>query len=85
MKSFQFTVTDPLGIHARPAGMLVKLCGTFTSRVTVTAPGGSADGKRLIQWLRLAVKQGTELTIQLDGPDEDRAAEELETFLHSNL
>ena len=85
MKCFQFTVTDPLGIHARPAGMLVKLCRSFQSQISVTTPAGTADGKRLIQWMRLAIKQGTVLSFYVDGPDEDRASAELETFLLANL
>ena len=68
-------------MHARPAGMLVKAAGSFSSKVTVTAPTGTADGKRLMALMRLAAKPGMELTITVDGADEEKAAAELQTLL----
>lgn len=85
MKEFKHVITDPMGLHARPAGMLVKAAARFTSKVTVTAPTGTADARRLIALMRLAAKQGMELTITVEGPDEEAAAAELQTFLAANL
>ena len=78
-------IQDPLGLHARPAGMLVKACAGYASSVTVTAPTGKADAKRLMAVMRLAAKQGMELTVTVDGADEDKAASELQAFLQENL
>ena len=47
MKEFKHVINDPMGLHARPAGMLVKACAGFASTVTVTAPTGKADAKFL--------------------------------------
>ena len=85
MKEFKHVINDPLGLHARPAGMLVKAVAPFASKVTITAPTGTADAKRLMGIMRLAAKQGMELTISVEGPDEEKAAAELQAFLGANL
>ena len=85
MKEFKHVIADPLGMHARPAGMLVKAAAPFASTITVTAPTGTADAKRLMALMRLAAKQGMELTVKVEGPDEEKAAAELEAFLKGNL
>ena len=85
MKEFTHVINDPLGLHARPAGMLVKACAGYASSVTITAPTGKADAKRLMAVMRLAAKQGMELTVSGDGADEEKAAAELQAFLKANL
>ncbi len=85
MKEFIHVIADPLGLHARPAGQLVKACAGYASTVTITAPGGKADAKRLMAVMRLAAKAGMELTVTCEGADEDKAAAELQAFLKENL
>ena len=85
MKEFKHVINDPLGLHARPAGMLVKAVAGYASKVTITAPTGTADAKRLMALMRLAAKQGMELTITIEGADEEKAAAELQAFLTANL
>ena len=85
MKEIKYVITDPLGMHARPAGMLVKAVAPYASKITVTAPTGTADAKRLMALMRLAAKQGMELTVTIDGADEEKAAVELQAFLQENL
>ena len=85
MKEFTHVIADPLGLHARPAGMLVKACAGYASGVTITAPTGKADAKRLMAVMRLAAKQGMELTVSVEGADEEKAATELQAFLQANL
>ena len=85
MKEFKHVIADPLGMHARPAGMLVKAVAPFASKVTIEAPTGKADAKRLMGVMRLAAKQGMELTITVEGADEDAAAAQLQAFLAENL
>ena len=85
MKTFEYTLTDPHGLHARPAAMLVKTAAGLASQITVTAPTGSADGKRLMALMRLGAGQGMTLTFILEGPDEAEAAELLLAFLKENL
>ena len=85
MKEIKHVINDPLGMHARPAGMLVKAVAPFASKITVTAPTGTADAKRLMALMRLAAKQGMELTFTIEGDDEEKAAAELQAFLTANL
>jgi len=85
MKEFKYVITDPLGMHARPAGMLVKAVAPYTSKITVAAPTGTADAKRLMALMRLAAKQGMELTVTIEGDDEEKAAAELQAFFSANL
>lgn len=85
MKEFKHVIQDPLGLHARPAGMLVKAVAGCASTVTITAPTGKADAKRLMAVMRLAAKQGMELTVTVEGADEEKVASELQAFLAANL
>ena len=85
MKEFKHVIADPLGMHARPAGMLMKAASGYASRITITAPGGTADAKRLMALMRLAAKQGMELTVTVEGADEETAAAELQAFLAESL
>ena len=78
-------INDPMGLHARPAGQLVKNVAAYQSAITIVAPKGKADAKRLMAVMRLAAKQGDELTIQVEGADEEKAAAEVQTFLQENL
>ena len=85
MKEFKHVINDPMGMHARPAGMLVKAIAGYASKITITAPTGTADAKRLMGIMRLAAKQGMELTFNVEGADEEKAAAELQAFLAENL
>ena len=85
MKVFNHVIADPLGMHARPAGMLVKAVSGFASKITIAAPTGTADARRLMALMKLAAKQGMELTITVEGDDEEKAAAELQAFLSANL
>lgn len=85
MKEFNYTITDPQGIHARPAGVLVKEAAKYQSSITIEKDGKSGDAKRIFAVMGLAVKCGNTVTVKVDGPDEEEAAKEIETFLKTNL
>ena len=87
MKEIKFTVTDPLGIHARPAGILVKEAKKFSSKITVTVWKGdkSCDMRKLLALMGMAVKQNDEITVQVEGDDEAACAEAIEKFLKENF
>ena len=84
MKSFKYVITDPVGIHARPAGALVKEIKKYDSDVKVLANGKSA-GKKLMNLMSLGVKQGNEIEVQVSGGAEEANAAALEAFLKANL
>ena len=69
MKEFTYTITDPEGIHARPAGELVKAAKAFESAIKLNKEGKSADCKRVFGIMGLAVKQGQTVTITVEGSD----------------
>lgn len=81
MKEFNFTVSDPDGIHARPAGLLVKAAKAYTSNITVFAGDKNADMKKLLALMALGIKQGQSIIVKVEGEDEDAAAEAVEKFL----
>lgn len=85
MKTVTHVIADPLGLHARPAGLLVKLAGDFESTIVVTTSTGTADAKRIMALMRLGAKQGTLLTVTCSGPDEEAAAEAIRRFLTDHL
>ena len=63
MKSFSYTVKDELGIHARPAGMLVKEVKNFQSKVTLEKDGKSVDASRLMAVMGMGVKKNQTVTV----------------------
>ena len=81
MKEFTYTITDPNGIHARPAGLLVKQLKAFKSTVTIFKGDKNGDMKKLLALMGLGVKQGDAVTIKVEGEDEEACAAALEKFL----
>ncbi len=85
MKEIKYVVKDELGIHARPAGLLVKAVAKSPCKITIAKGEKSADLKRLLAVMQLGVKQGEEITITIDGEGEEELAAELTAFLEANL
>lgn len=85
MTQFQYTITDPNGLHARPAGVLVKEAQKFSSSVKLTRGEKSADLKRLFAVMGMGVKCGETVEVTVEGDDEAQAAQTLETFFQENF
>lgn len=85
MKEFTYVITDDAGIHARPAGLLVKLAQPFDSDVTIVKGDKKGNAKSMLSVMGLGAKNGEEVIVQAEGPDEDEAIAELETFFKENL
>lgn len=85
MKSFEYTVKDPVGIHARPAGMLSREGKKYQSAITITKEGKSANILRLMALMSLGVKCGETVTVSVEGPDEDTAFDGIKAFFEANL
>lgn len=85
MKSFKYVITDEVGIHARPAGILVKEAKATGAKVTLETNGKTVDATKLMAIMGMGVKKGTEVTVTVEGADEDAAAEKLEAFFKANL
>ena len=85
MKSFSYTVKDELGLHARPAGLLVKEVKNFQSKVTLERDGKSVDASRLMAVMGMGVKKDQTVTVKVEGDDEDAACKALKAFFETNL
>jgi phosphotransferase system HPr (HPr) family protein len=88
MKSAQFVVMDPVGLHARPAALFVKLANKFSSDISicnVSASGKWANAKSILGLLTCGVKQGDRVEVKAEGSDEEVAVEALEKLVLANF
>mgnify|MGYP000780466695 CR=1 FL=1 len=85
MKTFEYTIKDELGIHARPAGALVKEAAAFPCSITIAKDGKAADAKRIFGVMGLGVKCGQEIILKTDGDQEEEAIAALGKFLEEKL
>lgn len=87
MKQFTYTIKDPVGIHARPAGLLAKAAKALEgSTVTIAkADGKSAQATKLMALMGLGIKQGDTVTVTVEGGDEDASCAAMEKFFADNL
>ena len=86
MQQFTYVVNDPLGLHARPAGLLAKLAKPYADTViTVTKAGKTVKASQLMMIMSLAVKNGDEVTVRVEGPAEEEAFAAMEKFFKDNL
>lgn len=85
MREFKYVITDAEGIHARPAGELVKAAKEFACSITITKDGKSGDCKKIFGLMGLGVKQGNEVIFTFEGTDEDAAYEAVSRFVQEKL
>ena len=86
MKQFQYTIQDPIGIHARPAGLLVKAAKALDSAITIEKVGGkSAAATKLMALMGMGVKGGDTVIVTVEGGDEAASLQAMEQFFKDNL
>lgn len=86
MKEFQYKIKDGVGIHARPAGLLVKEAEKFLSDIQIKmSDDRSADAKRLFALMGLGAAKDDVITVSISGEDEEIAAAAIKVFLEKNL
>lgn len=86
MKAFDFVITDEIGIHARPAGLLVKTAQAYkTTEIKIIKGEKSSDAKKLFGVMGLSVKCGDRVTVTCQGDEEEAAADALEKFFRETL
>lgn len=73
MKALKYRITDELGLHARPAGQLVKAMNKFQCSARIGTPAKMVDARRILGVMSLALKYGDELHMDFDGTDEAEA------------
>lgn len=86
MKKFTYTITDPVGIHARPASMLVQKVKELDGvTVTITKGEKSVNVLRLMALMSMGIKQGDTVTVSVEGGQEESAVQTLEEYFKNNL
>jgi phosphocarrier protein len=81
----ELTVVNRLGLHARPAAMFVRIASRHRAEIWVTKEGEEVNGKSIMGLMMLAAGQGSKLRIRCDGPDADKAMEELEQLINAGF
>lgn len=85
MKQFEYTIKEPVGIHARPAGLLAKEGKKYQSVITVIKGEKKSDVRKLMALMGLGVKCGDTVTVTVEGADEETAAPAIQAFFEANL
>lgn len=83
MATFTYKISDPMGLHARPAGMMVKIISLQGSSVKLNFSGKEVDGKRLYQVLSLGAKTGDEILFTIEGDNADETKDLLLSLFKS--
>jgi len=81
----ELTIENRLGLHARPAAMFVRIASRHRAEVWVSKEGEEVNGKSIMGLMMLAAGQGSKLRIRCDGPDADKAMEELEELIKAGF
>lgn len=79
------TVTNKLGIHARPAGMIVDITGPAQSDVAIVFEGSKANAKSILNVMMLAIPMGSEVKFEVDGEDEEEVVKKLEQLFNDKF
>lgn len=85
MKTFDYTIKDAVGIHARPAGLLVKAAKTYESEINITKGEKTVAATKLMMLMGLGVKCGDTVTVTINGADEEAAEKGMKEFFEANL
>ncbi len=87
MKKFTYVITDEIGLHARPAGMLVKEAAKHSCEIIIKncTSEKSTDAKKLFGVMGLSIKHNDTVEITLSGSDEEKAFYQLQQFFEENL
>ena len=81
----ELTIVNRLGLHARPAAMFVRIARRHRAEIWVSKEGEEVNGKSIMGLMMLAAGQGSKLRIRCDGPDADKAMEELEELIKAGF
>ena len=81
----EITIINRLGWHARPAAMFVRIASRYRSEIWVEKEGEQINGKSIMGLMMLAAGQGSKLLIRCEGPDADKAMEEIEELIQKRF
>lgn len=85
MIEHRIKIINRLGMHARAAAKLVNLTSKFESDITIERSGKSVNGKSIMGVLMLAASKGSEITLEISGPDEQNALDAICDLIDSRF
>ena len=85
MKEKKLKIINKLGLHARPASLIVQTAMQFKSVIKIEKDEFSIDAKSIMGIMMLAASKGTELTFKIEGPDEQEAMDKIEELFNSGF
>jgi len=85
MLSKKMVITNPSGLHMRPAGIFVKACSPYKSEINFDIRGKSYNAKSMINVLSAAVKCGEEIELIIEGEDEQVCMDAIIAAIESGL
>ncbi|MDX9753998.1 MAG: HPr family phosphocarrier protein [bacterium] len=85
IKEATFTILNELGLHARPAMLLVKSISRLDCTVLIEKEGFEADAKSIMGVLTLAAEKGSQIIVRADGPDAEKAIEAIHLLIHDKF
>ena len=83
--SKELVILNRLGMHARPSARFVKVSNKFKSEIWVEKDGEQVNGKSIMGLMMLAAGQGSKLRVTAEGPDAEKALQDLETLVQSRF
>lgn len=79
----KITIINRLGLHARASAKFVSTAARFQSQIDITKGSHTVNGKSIMGVMMLAANQGTEITLEIDGPDEVAMNEALTQLINN--
>ena len=79
------TIKNKLGIHARPAALLVQAAAKFTSEITLKKDGLAINGKSIMGVMMLAAEEGSVITVRVEGEDARDALDHIVEMIESKF
>src|SRR4051812_30746049 len=81
----EISIVNRLGLHARPAAMFVRIASRYRAEIWVAKGTEEVNGKSIMGLMMLAAGQGSKLKIRCEGPDADKAMEEIEELIKARF
>jgi phosphocarrier protein len=85
MISREFSISNKLGLHARPSAQLTQVASRFKAEVHIAKGGRRVNAKSIMGVMMLAAGQGSVVVVDADGPDEDQAVEAVGALIRSGF
>lgn len=81
----KLTIKNAEGLHARPAGVLAKACGSFTSTIELEGNGKTINAKSIMSVMGMGLTKDTDVLVRVNGADETAAMEKIESLFNGQF